>query len=49
VDEDGELVEDRSVGHLTEVTAWRTAPDGYMYVLASGNSLYRARQVLPDE
>ena len=48
VDEDGTLIEDRSVGHLTAVTSWRTGPDGYMYVLANGSKLYRAEQVLPE-
>jgi hypothetical protein len=45
VDEAGRVVSDLSVGHLTQVTSWKTGPDGYMYALTHGARLHRAEQV----
>ncbi len=49
VDKDGKLLSDRLVGHLTEVTSWKTGPDGYMYVLTLGGQLHRALQVVESQ
>jgi hypothetical protein len=46
VDSAGSLISDELVGHLTEVTSWKTGPDGYMYVLTLPGTLRRAVQVL---
>jgi glucose/arabinose dehydrogenase len=46
VNDDGELRVDRLLGHLTEVTAVRIGPDGYIYLLTYGGTLYRAIQVV---
>jgi glucose/arabinose dehydrogenase len=46
VDEQGEVVADRLLGHLTDVTATRIGPDGYIYVLTYDGTLHRAVQVL---
>jgi hypothetical protein len=48
VDEDGELLDDRSIAHMVRVTSWKTGPDGYMYVLNLDGVLHRAMQVLPE-
>jgi hypothetical protein len=47
VDEQGELISDRSVGHLPRVTSWKTGNDGYMYALTLDSRLHRATQVVP--
>lgn len=46
-DENGEIVSDESVGHLTRVTSWKTGNDGYMYALTLDARLNRATQVIP--
>lgn len=46
VDEAGTLVGDQLVGHLTQVTSWKTGPDGYMYVVTLPGVFYRATQVI---
>ena len=46
VDPSGALVSDTLVGHLTQVTSWKTGPDGFMYVLTLPGGLHRATQVL---
>jgi hypothetical protein len=45
VDDEGTLVGDELVGHLTEVTSWKTGPDGYMYLVTLPGFFYRALQV----
>lgn len=47
VDAQGELISDRSVGHLPRVTSWKTGNDGYMYALTLDSRLHRATQVVP--
>jgi hypothetical protein len=46
VDDDGELTTDRLLGHLTDVTSVKLGPDGYLYLLTLGGTLYRAEQVV---
>ena len=46
VDDDGTVTTDRLLGHLTEVTSVKLGPDGYLYLLTLGGTLYRAQQVL---
>lgn len=46
VDETGALIGDRLVGHLTQITSWKTGPDGYMYVVTLPGGFYRATQVV---
>lgn len=45
VDDEGTLIADDLVGHLTRVTSWKTGPDGYMYLTTLGGGFYRAVQV----
>lgn len=45
VDDEGTLIGDQLVGHLTQVTSWKTGPDGYMYLVTLGGMFYRALQV----
>lgn len=42
-DAEGRVTLDQNVGHLTDVTAWRTGPDGYAYALTLNGELWRAR------
>jgi len=49
VDAEGTLVGDELVGHLTQVTSWKTGPDGYMYLTTSPGGFYRAVQVTESE
>ena len=49
VNEAAELVEDRLLGHLTEVTSMKLGPDGYWYALTLNGKLHRAEQVIPEE
>lgn len=49
VDAEGTLVGDELVGHLTQVTSWKTGPDGYMYLTTSPGGFYRAIQVTETE
>jgi len=49
VDDEGELVGDELVGHLTQVTSWKTGPDGYMYLTTLPGMFYRAIQVTESE
>jgi hypothetical protein len=46
VDQEGQVISDMPVGHLSQVTAWKTGPDGYMYVLTYRGDLHRAEQLL---
>lgn len=46
VDDDGALTSDRLLGHLTDVTSVKVGPDGYLYLLTLGGTLYRAEQVV---
>lgn len=46
VDEDGKLIDDRSLGNLTSVTSVRQLSDGYLYFLTLRKGLYRAVQIV---
>jgi hypothetical protein len=45
VDAEGTLIGDELVGHLTQVTSWKTGPDGYMYVVTLPGVFHRVIQV----
>jgi len=49
VNDEGTVVSDRLVGHLTDVTSWKTGPDGYMYLTTFSGGFYRAKQVTQSE
>ncbi|HEY6728925.1 MAG TPA: PQQ-dependent sugar dehydrogenase [Polyangiaceae bacterium] len=49
VDEEGTLIGDEAVGHLTQVTSWKIGPDGYMYTTTLPGMFYRAVQVTEPE
>jgi len=42
----GNVVSDVSVGHLPDITSWKTGNDGYMYALTLDARLHRATQVV---
>ncbi|HEU5073387.1 MAG TPA: PQQ-dependent sugar dehydrogenase [Polyangiaceae bacterium] len=49
VDDDGALIGDQLVGHLEDVTSWKTGPDGYMYLTTLPGVFHRAVQVTESE
>jgi hypothetical protein len=47
-DQSGEVTLNQSIGHLTDVTAWRTGSDGFAYVLTLDGELHRV-ELAPSE
>ncbi len=47
-DADGDVTYNEQLGHLENVTAWRTGTDGYAYALTLDGSLNRVRLDLPE-
>jgi hypothetical protein len=48
VDASGDVTLNESVGHLTDVTAWRAGSDGFAYALTLDGELHRVELAVSE-